>query len=263
MTIASKPALPVYVLQYGDVGQVVRQLQAKLGLKPDGRFGQLTEGKVRQFQADKGLTVDGKAGPRTLGALGISVQLGMDVSHHQERINWGEVPAAMAWVAVKTTEGTTYVDPRAQENLDGARLQPGRQVLAYHFARPRNNPAAEAQHAARHCRGARLVLDLESTGDRKPAELCEWAQACLLEAEHLTGQRPALYTGAGFVRYQLDGGKPLAGWDLWLARYPGRRLADPGNLGEWPTWWVWQWSCDGKVPGVARSVDLNWIPTRG
>ena len=255
--------LPIFVLQRGDSGQVVRQLQTELHLTAGGDYGQATEARVREVQVARGLTVDGKAGPATLGTLQIPVRLGMDCSHHQGRIRWGDVPAAVAWVAVKTTEGVTYVDPRAQENLDGARLVPGREVLAYHFARPRKNaPEAEAEHAARHCGGARLVLDLEQDGGLKPAELCAWASAWLLRVEQLTGVRPAFYTGASFVRYQLGGGAPLAEWDLWLARYPGRRLADPGAIGAWPSWWAWQWTCDGQVPGVTGNVDLNWIPTR-
>ena len=255
-------SMPIYVLQRGDSGQVVRQLQTELNLRPDGEYGPATEARVRQFQAARGLRVDGKAGPATLGALGIGVRLGLDCSHHQGRIRWGEVPDMVAWVAVKTTEGATYCDPRAQENLDGARLVP-REVLAYHFARPGNNaPEAEAEHAVRHCGGARLVLDLEQSGELKAPELCAWARAWLLRVEQLTGVRPALYTGASFVRHQLGGGTPLAEWDLWLARYPGRRLADPGAIGAWPSWWAWQWTCDGQVPGVTGDVDLNWIPTR-
>ena len=46
-------------------GELVKELQTKLGLTADGIFGPETEATVRQFQRDHGLVPDGIVGPKT------------------------------------------------------------------------------------------------------------------------------------------------------------------------------------------------------
>lgn len=48
---------------------LVKQLQAKLGLTADGTFGPNTEAAVRAFQRDKGMVPDGIVGPKTWSAI--------------------------------------------------------------------------------------------------------------------------------------------------------------------------------------------------
>jgi putative chitinase len=50
------------LLKIGSTGEDVKKLQAKLGLKPDGSFGVVTEAKVKQWQKSNGLIVDGVVG---------------------------------------------------------------------------------------------------------------------------------------------------------------------------------------------------------
>lgn len=47
---------------------------------------------------------------------------GIDVSHHNEKINWEQVPD-VDFVYIKATEGATYVDPMYQQNINGARAR--------------------------------------------------------------------------------------------------------------------------------------------
>jgi peptidoglycan hydrolase-like protein with peptidoglycan-binding domain len=47
----------------------VKQVQAKLGLDTDGKFGPETEATVRAFQRDHGLVPDGIVGPKTWAQL--------------------------------------------------------------------------------------------------------------------------------------------------------------------------------------------------
>ena len=56
-------------LRRGARGDLVRPLQAKLGVIADGIFGANTEATLRQFQRDKGLVPDGITGPKTWAAL--------------------------------------------------------------------------------------------------------------------------------------------------------------------------------------------------
>jgi hypothetical protein len=57
-------------LRRGARGDLVKQIQTKLGIAADGRFGPGTEAAVRQFQRDNGIVPDGIVGPRTWAALG-------------------------------------------------------------------------------------------------------------------------------------------------------------------------------------------------
>jgi hypothetical protein len=57
-------------LRRGASGELVRQLQQRLGLSADGSFGPRTEAAVRQFQRGHGMVADGIVGPRTWAALG-------------------------------------------------------------------------------------------------------------------------------------------------------------------------------------------------
>lgn len=50
------------VLKLGSTGDDVKKLQEKLGLKPDGSFGPMTESKVKEWQSANGLTSDGIIG---------------------------------------------------------------------------------------------------------------------------------------------------------------------------------------------------------
>jgi hypothetical protein len=59
------------VVERGDRGSAVRQIQEALGVSADGVFGPLTERAVKRFQRSKGLVADGVVGPQTRAALGL------------------------------------------------------------------------------------------------------------------------------------------------------------------------------------------------
>lgn len=59
------------VLKVGSTGDLVKQLQTKLGVGNDGNFGPGTEKALKAWQQANGLTADGIAGPATLAKLGI------------------------------------------------------------------------------------------------------------------------------------------------------------------------------------------------
>jgi hypothetical protein len=56
-------------LRRGARGDMVKQIQRKLGLRDDGIFGPGTEAALREFQRHNGLVPDGIVGPRTWAAL--------------------------------------------------------------------------------------------------------------------------------------------------------------------------------------------------
>lgn len=59
-------------LKVGSKGELVKQLQAKLGLTADGSFGPATEKALKEWQTKNGLEADGIAGSATLAKMGIN-----------------------------------------------------------------------------------------------------------------------------------------------------------------------------------------------
>ena len=59
------------MVERGDRGPDVREIQAALGIAADGIFGPQTERGVKRFQRRRGLLVDGVVGPQTRAALGL------------------------------------------------------------------------------------------------------------------------------------------------------------------------------------------------
>lgn len=62
------------VLKRGDNNEVVKKIQAVLGVEQVGNFGPKTEEAVKEWQAKNGLTPDGVVGPATLAKMGIVVE---------------------------------------------------------------------------------------------------------------------------------------------------------------------------------------------
>lgn len=56
-------------IKQGDRGSDVREVQTKLGITADGRFGPATKQAVKQFQTTHDLVADGIVGPQTWAAL--------------------------------------------------------------------------------------------------------------------------------------------------------------------------------------------------
>ncbi|MFM2112955.1 MAG: hypothetical protein RLZZ271_1615, partial [Pseudomonadota bacterium] len=56
-------------IRRGSSGELVKLLQQKLGLAPDGNFGPGTEAALREFQRKEGIVPDGILGPKTWAVL--------------------------------------------------------------------------------------------------------------------------------------------------------------------------------------------------
>lgn len=63
------------ILKVGSIGENVKKLQEKLGLKSDGVFGPITDSSVKKWQAANGLTSDGIVGEGTWTKMFGSKQL--------------------------------------------------------------------------------------------------------------------------------------------------------------------------------------------
>ena len=64
-----KSTYPGYLIKKGSSGNIVRQIQQKLGVAADGIFGPKTETAVKNFQKANGLAADGIVGSKTWAKL--------------------------------------------------------------------------------------------------------------------------------------------------------------------------------------------------
>jgi len=64
-------------LRRGATGELVKLIQTKVGVSPDGNFGPKTEAALRVFQRAQGLVPDGIVGPRTWASLDAALAVGL------------------------------------------------------------------------------------------------------------------------------------------------------------------------------------------
>jgi lysozyme len=192
---------------------------------------------------------------------------GIDVSHYQGLVDWGEVAAGGELFAYcKATEGAGVVDAYLPGNWSGIK-QAGLLRGAYHFFHPDQDATAQANNflaALAKVNGGTAVLapgdlpptlDLEVTGSLVAADVLAAAATWLGLVAAATGRTPVVYTFFSFWSGTLGNPKALAEYPLWIARYTS--APSPGVIGGWPTWTFWQYSQSGTVNGIGGPVDVD------
>lgn len=182
-----------------------------------------------------------------------------DVSSYQGYVDWSKVAASGRKLgATKATEGLTWTDPYFSHNWSGMEAQKMMR-LAYHFAHPANDPAAEFQHFASVVPqfavgfGTSIVLDLEMTQGRSAADLVHYADVWGRLAQQHYGVQPGLYSGAYFIHQYLNDPSLVSTYWLWIAAYQ----KTPPNPSPWSKWLMWQYTDAGSVPGIQGVCDLS------
>ncbi len=183
---------------------------------------------------------------------------GIDISHHQGKINWGRLQkensaeAPISFVCIKATEGRNYKDPRFGTNWEEAKKH-GFVRGAYHYF-TRTSPG-EAQ-AEMFISNVRLtsgdlppIVDIEEVPSDKGAFINE-LKAFILKLEAHYGVKPIIYSYAKYHnRYLKD--KFFNDYELWIAHY---NTARPEIRREWR---MWQFTDNGRVPGIRVDTDIN------
>jgi GH25 family lysozyme M1 (1,4-beta-N-acetylmuramidase) len=190
---------------------------------------------------------------------------GIDVSHWQGNIDWAQVKAAGKRFAIaKATEGIGFKDDRYDRNKANARVE-GIAFGAYHFARPSNTePVREADWFVDNSgyeRGMIIpTLDLELTGGLGPNALTNWVKAWLQRVDERLGVKPMIYVSPSFWRSNMNDSRWFAdnGYAiLWVAHWGVSSPSVPGSNWGGRSWTFWQYTSDGRVPGIEGRVDLN------
>lgn len=186
---------------------------------------------------------------------------GFDISHYQGTPDMAKAKAAgYQFVYVKSSEGTTYVDPTFATNVKDAHTA-GLLVGAYHFARPDQDSAVtEANHFISLLQANPTdlmpVLDLEeptTKGSMTGADLAAWSRTFINTVQSAVGHKVMLYTGNWFINeYSLVGLSDIPLWDSYYSS------TAPPSAGGWTEWTAWQYSDKGTVAGVSGGVDVDY-----
>jgi lysozyme len=184
---------------------------------------------------------------------------GVDVSSHQEAIDWRALTGSgVKFAYIKASEGADFRDERFAANWRDS-ASAGIKRGAYHYFTLCKPGAAQAHnfisvvpterdalpHAVdveqKHaCRDGPTITDV-------PRELTTFMD--MLEAHY--GRRPLIYTTGEFNQNHLDGA--LLQEKYWLRNL----FAQPDFRRD--AWVIWQYRHDGKKPGVQGPVDLNYF----
>ena len=183
---------------------------------------------------------------------------GIDVSNHQEDIDWEAVAnAGMEVVIIKSSEGVDFTDPYFEVNYEGAKAA-GLKVGFYHFltATTVEQAREEANFFASIISGKELdvkpVMDFEQLDGLSVEQVNDIALAFADEIESLTGYPVMVYSNADNATNVF--GESLTKYSLWLAQYDG---SEPSDEVIWDTWAGWQYTDTGSIEGVNGNVDLN------
>ena len=182
---------------------------------------------------------------------------GIDVSHHQGKIDWDRVKAGPPqFVFMKATEHTGFVSKAFAGNWAAAK---GLLRGAYHFFRPSIDGAAQADHFLNTWKPAKgdllPVLDVEDFDGSSKAKFVGDLHAWIGRISGaIGGKPPILYTTASFWR-KIGNPGGFERLPLWVAHYTN--AAGPNLPKGWSDYAFWQYSQTGKVDGVKTDCDVN------
>lgn len=210
----------------------------------------------------------GPSGPPLVGAQPAGSLPGIDVSHHQDVIDWAQVSSSgVRFAMAKASEGRTFVDPMYATNKAAAEAN-GIEFSAYHFANPDGSADDAILEADHFVDTAQLVpgnllpaLDIEQTGGLSEAELTEWILTWLGRVTERLGVRPMVYTSpagwenrTGDTTAVADAGYTV----LWIAHWGVEEPRLPADEWSGNGWTFWQYGNCGSVPGIEGCVDVDW-----
>jgi len=184
---------------------------------------------------------------------------GIDVSHHQGKINWELVAKDdVQFAYIKASEGANFKDVNFMENWRAAK-QAGIARGAYHFF---SLCVSGQEQAKNFIQSVPLetdalfpAIDLEFVGncDKRPRkeDFLRELKAFTQEVEKYYQHKLVFYTTGSFYRQYLSG-EDYKGSPLWLRSI----VLEPSEKIDWS---LWQYHNCGHVEGIDGPVDLNVV----
>lgn len=186
---------------------------------------------------------------------------GIDVSHHQNNIDWERVSTEnnkvkISFCFIKATEGINLNDKKFNRNWEECK-NVGITRGAYHFFIPSISPRSQAIN---YINSVKLlegdfapVLDFEQESETMSvAEIRKNAKAWLNYVERHYGVRPIIYTNGHMYNKYIKG--HFKNYPLWIANYQTNNIFESIYH---PQLKFWQYSERGRVKGINGHVDFN------
>ncbi len=183
---------------------------------------------------------------------------GIDISHHQQDIDWKLVAAQeIDFAFVKATEGSDHQDTMFHKfwrEIKEAGIKRG----AYHFFSPFSPAADQAKHFINTVKLQKgdlpPVLDAEITGKLQNKTLRKNTLTWLQAIEKHYGVKPIIYTNQKFYLSHFTG-EEFDGYPIWIARYNSTK--NPPFIPFGRQWAFWQYGDCGHLEGIKGCVDFN------
>lgn len=183
--------------------------------------------------------------------------IGIDVSHHQQKINWNKLfhenayDTIIDFVYCKASEGKTIIDRNwfyNRNSLSKLNIRHG----AYHFFTLISSAEEQATHFLSvytpQENDLPPVLDVEIK-DINDKELVSKMKIWLEKIEEETGRRPVIYTSLHFFETKFK--NDLKNYKFWIAAYREKlNISDKRII-------HWQFTDQAKLPGIDEYIDAN------
>lgn len=178
---------------------------------------------------------------------------GIDISHHQEKINWKQVDKKYKFVIMKATEGKDFQDTDFFYNWTNARIN-GFTVGAYHFFSMLSSGSDQADFYISKVPYSEKtlppVIDLEIPTRHPKEKVLKEMNDMITKLEKHYKKRVIIYvtyhTYNAYIKGEFPNNK------LWI-----RDIKFIPNLAENDRWVIWQVSNRGRVKGVPPPTDKN------
>lgn len=186
---------------------------------------------------------------------------GIDVSHHQGLINWNEVSKDknIKFVYIKATEGSTYIDSRFKENIEGA-IANNINVGVYHYFSIKSSPEKQFRHfysvVSKYKLNLVPMLDIEITlnSSYNKRTAIKNIRKFMQLVKDKYGVYPMIY---GTQRsYNTVCSPYLNNHLLYIGRYGKNKPQIITTSGMKSIYTIWQFSESGKMSGIEGLVDL-------
>lgn len=178
---------------------------------------------------------------------------GIDVSHHQGKIDWEKVAqdTCVKFVYIKASQGASFLDSRYKRNIKGAQKH-GLQCGSYHFFTMSAKAEDQFENFKKATKGCTQdlipVVDEElhvNSNGRHRVVLTLGNLLKLFEAEY--GCKPIIYCSHSSYLQIIKG--DFDDYPIFIASYKSKAHIDDYHL--------WQFSEKGHIDGIKGYVDLD------
>ncbi len=183
---------------------------------------------------------------------------GIDISHHQGKINWSKVKTwknhKISFVYIKATEGATHVDPDYTTSFKGAKKN-NFLVGSYHYFRTSSPVKSQLNHFISHVdkdsQDLIPLVDVEEMRHWDSKTFHKNFKLFLELIEEHFGEKPMIYTVNSFYNKHLS--DKYREYHFLIGRYG----PNAPNMRDRSNWTIWQFSESGKVNGISKNVDID------